>query len=117
AGRDRRQYFGRDSQPWAAPCALSRTVKDAAAGQSHRGGYQLGSHPSDAATHTAWALTSAQASSVSFCTFAITLGGMMSGQNFPAESWIHPPLSLAPLRSALKRLASLRSRYTSSCCF
>src|SRR5438046_9872265 len=62
--------------------------QDAAAGESDRGAYQLVSHPSDAATHTAWALTSAQASSVSFCTFAITLGGMMSGQNFPAESFI-----------------------------
>jgi transposase len=49
-----------------------------------------GERPSDVATHPAGTLASAQASSVSFCTFAIALGGMMSRHNFPAESFIHP---------------------------
>src|SRR5205823_5177124 len=37
-----------------------------------------------------WTFASAQTSSVSFCPLAATLGIMMSGQNFPAESFIHP---------------------------
>ena len=53
-----------------------------------------GKHPSDAAADGSWTLASAQASSVSFCSFAVTLGGMMSGQNFPAESFIHPIATL-----------------------
>jgi hypothetical protein len=66
----------------ATACAAHAIV----ASQSHRGGHQLGAHPSDAATHGSWPLASAQASSVAFCTLTTTLGSMMSGQNFPAES-------------------------------
>src|SRR6266566_4311523 len=88
AGRHRRQPVRRDSQPWAAPGALSRPAKDAVAGASHRGGHQPGSHPSDAATDIAGTLAPTQASFVSFCTGATALGSMMSGQNFPAESFI-----------------------------
>jgi len=49
-----------------------------------------GKHPSDAATDGSWTAASAQASPLSVCSFAIALGGMMSGHNFPAESLIHP---------------------------
>jgi hypothetical protein len=34
--------------------------------------------------------TSAQTSFVSVCTLAIAPGSVMSGQNFPAESFLHP---------------------------
>jgi len=90
AGRHRRHDFRRDSLSWAAPGALSWSAKDAAASQSHRGGHQLGSHPSDVAKDSSWTSASTQASSVSVCTLATALGSMMSGQNFPAESFIHP---------------------------
>src|SRR2546423_1753229 len=43
------------------------------------GGHQFGSPLSDAATDGSWTLAPAQAPSVSFCSFAIALGGMMSG--------------------------------------
>jgi len=49
-----------------------------------------GKHPSDAATDGSWIAASAQASPLSVGSFAIALGGMMSGHNFPAESFIHP---------------------------
>ena len=90
AGRHRRHDFRRPSLSWDAPGALSWSAKDAAASPGHRGSHQLGPHPSDAATHAAWTLAPTQASFVSFCTFATALGDMMSGQNFPAESFIHP---------------------------
>jgi Transposase DDE domain len=47
-----------------------------------------GEHPSDAAADGSWTSTSAQASPLSVCSFAIALAGMMSGHNFPAESFI-----------------------------
>ena len=47
-----------------------------------------GKHPSDAATDGSGPPTSAQAFFVAFCAVAIALGIMMSGQNFPAESYI-----------------------------
>jgi Transposase DDE domain len=49
-----------------------------------------GKHPSDVAKDSSWAPASTQASFVSVCTLATALGSMMSGQNFPAESFIHP---------------------------
>ncbi len=48
-----------------------------------------GKHPADAATDGSGTPTSAQTSFVSVCTLAIAPGSMMSGQNFPAESFIH----------------------------
>src|SRR5260221_4155050 len=98
AGRHRRHDFRRPSLSWDAPGALSWSAKDAAASPGHRGSHQLGPHPSDAATHAAWTLAPTQASFVSFCTFATALGDMMSGQNFPAESFIHPGGSLLDSR-------------------
>ena len=92
AGWHRRHDFRRTSLSWAAPGALSWSAKDAAASPGHRGSHQLSPHPSDAATHAAWTLAPTHASFVSVCTFATALGDMMSGQNFPAESFIHPSI-------------------------
>jgi hypothetical protein len=61
-----------------------------------------GEHSSDAATNTTRTLIPTQASSFSFCTLATTFGGMMSGHNFPAESFIHPAL-LAHLTNRIAR--------------
>src|SRR5213083_1092581 len=36
----------------------------------------------------------AQASPLSVCSFALALGGMMSGHHFPAESLLHPERAL-----------------------
>jgi DDE family transposase len=52
-----------------------------------------GKHPSDVAKDSSWTPASTQASFVSVCTLATALGSMMSGQNFPAESFIHPKAS------------------------
>jgi hypothetical protein len=50
---------------------------------------------------------STQASSVSVCTLATALGSMMSGQNFPAESFIHLKLTFLLTTAHLSAILSL----------